>query len=376
MTAYRVAFESKDDAAALARLAQRLEGTRYAAWAAPHRGLPGAPAHDDFPVRRRRLLLYDGAEVRAFHNFFEHELYRSGPSTTFVWPNGPVSEGLVDPRYAPCYLMLLKRSVEINPVHMFLGGPPQIGRILVRMGWAEVGRLGLFLWPLRLADVAAEMPGLRRTAWRRRLAAAIAAVPVANLWSSAARLALSATTAARGVRGVLCREFGDWADDTWQRVAARYAGVTRRDGAALNRLFNPDERALELVRVTRRGRDIGWVLVTGDVLRPPDVDLGFGRLRVGAIVDAFAAPEDARGVLAAGLQRLASDGVALVFGHFSHAAWRAACRSLGAFVRSGPPLFVSAAGKALLDGGTLDGWHLTDGDNDGPYYARRWGGPG
>src|SRR5258707_1092406 len=133
MAEIRSAFQEKSDYPALARFAGRLRQTPHAPrplQVACGRQLPGAPADGTFPVRRRRLLLWEGDEVRAFHNFFEHEITVAGKPYRFVWLNGPLSEGIVNPRYAPCWPLLVQHSLRLHPFHLLMGGPPQVHAIL------------------------------------------------------------------------------------------------------------------------------------------------------------------------------------------------------------------------------------------------------
>jgi hypothetical protein len=71
--------------------------------------LPGMPPDTSFPVRRRRLLALEGEEVRGAVSFFEHQLWLAGSEEpiAFVWPDGMISEGVVNgPTWRsrrPCY---------------------------------------------------------------------------------------------------------------------------------------------------------------------------------------------------------------------------------------------------------------------------------
>ena len=95
MSDFTVKFQDADDLPALARFAQRLANTPCAGWPldpAMYSKLAGAPDHDEFPVRRRRLLLCEKGEVRALQGFFEHEIYLDGKAHACAWPPGPLSE--------------------------------------------------------------------------------------------------------------------------------------------------------------------------------------------------------------------------------------------------------------------------------------------
>ena len=170
MATFTFKFQEPADVAALARLAQRLEGTPYASWPLDvdwSRKLPGAPEDDTFAVRRRRLLLCEGDEVRAFHNFFEHELYLDGHAHPFVWPNGELSEGIVDRKYAVSCLMVMQHSLKLQPFHLAMGGAPAFQQILTRLGWKRSPAMRRYLLPLRPAKALKEMAWFQRTTSRR-----------------------------------------------------------------------------------------------------------------------------------------------------------------------------------------------------------------
>jgi hypothetical protein len=370
----RVKFQDQGDHAALARLAERLRPTPYASWpleVESSRPLPGAPEQDQFSVRRRRLLLYDGDEIRALHNFFEHEIWIDGRPYPFVWPNGQLSEGIVDRRFAPCWLLVLEESLKRQPFHLVVGPPVHLQDILTRVSWSRAPALTRFLLPLRPAKVLREMSWFRRSVPRRLAANILAASGLGSALSylvSGRKLRRAHSSAFQAQEW---DHFGSWADDVWRQALPHYRAVTRRDAATLNRLYRPGDRRFRRFLVKHAGKPVGWFLTTTRILLTRQLDMGLGQLRPGGLIDAFAAPEFAQSLAHLAVKQLQAEDADIIFGHWSHRAWQRAVRAVG-FLRAPArlPFFVSPAGRKLLFHADLplEAAYFTIGDCDGPYF--------
>jgi hypothetical protein len=375
MAEFACKFQDSADEPALGRLAGRLAQTAYASWPLQCKrtgDLPGAPEHDSFVVRRRRLLVCRDAEVRALQNFFEHEIYVDGQPHRFVWPNGALSEGIVERRYAGCGLMAFLHGLKLQPLQMGMGASPAMQRIATRLGWKRTTNFGRFLLPLRPANVLCQMAWFQRTPARRLTSHLLA-------WSGLGTLLSYALSGRKGkrfrtgeYRAELCDHFGPWADDLWREVMPSYVAVTRRDAATMNRLYRPRDARFRRTLVLHNNRPVGWFLFTTCLRRTSDLDLGFGGLRVGALVDTFCSLEHARPLLALAVEQMVREGVDLIFGHWTHQGWGQALRDVGFQRTQAFPFFVSPAGSGLLftPARPVDACHFTDGDCDGPYYVQ------
>jgi hypothetical protein len=180
---HRLAFETDQHRGALERFAARLEraGATEAQW--PLRfswnRLPGMSPEPSFPIRRRRLLAFDGEEVRGAVNFFEHQLWLAGSEEpiAFVWPNGMISEGVVNRAYMTVAPALLRAALGRQPRKMALapiGTEAAISKLLISHRWRHQPVPVLAL-PVRSARVVRELRRLSHTrscelpgGWRRR----------------------------------------------------------------------------------------------------------------------------------------------------------------------------------------------------------------
>lgn len=373
MPEYRYKFQDSSDYPALERLAIRLNDPRFSPWPLAvewAKELPGAPDGDDFPVRRRRLLLYEREEIRAFHNFFEHELYVDGKPCNFVWCTGPLSESIVNSHYALCWPTLLGHSLNLQPLHMGFATPENVQQILKQLKWLHIKSLIYqFILPIKINKVLRESSLFGRSRKRRLVASILANSGIASLlifirsgWKRLFKLD-------KQIKVEEINSFGVWADNVWLDNFGRYGAVTRRDAATLNRLYKPGDTRFHRLRIKRNGRDIGWIMYTTKFRT--DLDLGFGCLRAGALIDGFSAPEDTYYIMRAAVEQLVDKGVDLIFGHWSHRSWKKSARRLGFFQRAADNFFISPAGKNIYTAISRDpeNIHITSGDQDGPFYV-------
>lgn len=373
MPEYRYKFQDSSDYPALERLALRLNDPRFSTWPLAvqwAKKLPGAP-DDDFPVRRRRLLLYEGEEIRAFQNFFEHELHLDGKPYNFVWFTGQLSESFVNSQYALCWLNLLKHSLKLQPLHMsFADAENVVLQMLKKLKWLHIKSLiHQFILPINVNKVLRKSSLFGRSRKRRLAASILANSGIARLfiftrsgWKRLFKLD-------KQIKVEEVNSFGVWADEVWLDNVGRYGAVTRRDAATLNRLYKPGDTRFHRLRIKRNSRDIGWIMYTTKFRI--DLDLGFGHLKACALIDGFSAPEDAYYVMRAAVEKLIDKGVDCIFGYWSHRSWKKSARRLGFFQRAGDDFFISPAGKNIYAAISRDpeDIHITSGDQDGPVYV-------
>jgi hypothetical protein len=375
MMPLRFAFETAADRPALERLAGRLSaaGAETADW--PLRfswnRLPGAAGADcAFPVRRRRLLAWDGDEVRGAVNFFEHELFFAGSlePIAFAWSNGLFSESVIDRQYAIMPVLLLREALSRQPRQMTIGPigtEAPFPKLLIALGWSHQP-VPVLILPVRTAVVAREIRRLSQYPKLRAVARGAAAVGLTSLVD----LGLTGLRRLRHARNVRVEEvdrFDGWSDAVWHTVQPRYGALARRDGFALDRLYRPGDRRLIRLKVSRaRGPPLGWIALT---MRENANDPDYGNLCLGFLADCLALPEDAGAVVAAGVERLVDAGVDLIRARFTHAAWLAAARRIGFVpVSAATRFFASPLLTTSLP--SLQSVHLTHGDNDGPPQLR------
>jgi hypothetical protein len=344
-----------------------------APWRFPESAAPDwLPQADGVPVWQEYFLLLEDDAVRGAYVLKRQDaVVGLGPASrrvgSFYWP---LSEGTIDPTYALVAPRLLQAALQDEPL-LFLvgmvGRDRPIARLVRALGW-RLSSVPFYFKPVRPGRFLRELRYVRRRAGVRFALDLASATGVAWLGLTLVDLALRA--GARRPAAVRIDEvprFGDWADAIWAANAPRYSFVGGRDAAALNATYPPESGAFIRLRVARGDRAIGWAVVQ-DAL--PGSSEHFGGMRVGTIVDAFAAPEDAAAVVQASCDALAERQVDLIISNQSHRAWRRALSGAG-FLR-GPSSWLFAPSPALAElvfavdpaGHAI---HLNRGDGDWPW---------
>ncbi|MEN8158453.1 MAG: hypothetical protein ABFS41_00110 [Myxococcota bacterium] len=282
----------------------------------------------------------------------------------------PISEGLIDPRYALVAMLMTRDALRRAPVSFCLGMngvDSPVAKLGARLG-CEPWLVPFFARIENGTRFAREARYLRSRRGMAPLLDVAAATGAASLGAGLLRLALQRTRRLPGdVRVEAIEEFGPWADLLWERCAPHYSFVELRDADTLNRVYPKGRPHLSRLRLLRGSETLGWAVL--QATRMSD-NQNFGALYVGRITDVFAAPEDAEPVMQAATEALSALGVDLLLSNQSHPAWCTALRRQ-AFLPV-PSNFAFAASPELAERiGAVDPenarLHLNRGDGDGPW---------
>jgi hypothetical protein len=282
----------------------------------------------------------------------------------------PLSEGIVDPRYGFLGVQLVLNALKRQPAlySLGMGGLENpYPRLLRGLKWSTF-LVPFFFRVVRPARFLEGLPHLRTSA-PRRFGLDLLAVTGAG-WLGA-RL-LQGLAACRSRRHCACQVepqlgFGSWADEVWETSRSHYALVAARDGNALKTLYGGNAfPGLIILRMTRERKDVGWAAVLDTAMSGHRY---FGNLRVGSIVDEFAAPGDASAIIRGATSFLERRGVDLIVSNQSHRAWVEGLKASGFF--PGPSNFALALSKALAAKAPSceerwSAFHFNRGDGDGP----------
>lgn len=314
------------------------------------------------PVSSRLFVAEDGDEIRGAVWLREHDFRLGGETQRLGWAKYPVAESLINPAFSGVPGALLIRLQREQPRLMALGLGGQGGafaRLLAGLRWTGAS-VPFFVLPLRPTRVMRHLRQLRRTAARR---AALDVLALSGLgWLGWQAIALARRAVAprvpRGDTVTVVDRFGDWADETWERVRDRYGCIARRDAGMLNTLYPADMPVVRL-RVRRGERDRGWaVVLTRDLGDTPDST--FGPLSIGMVADGLAEPGEALSVVAASTDHLRRSGADLIFSNQSHPAWGAALRAVGFLPAPSQFAFYHSPKVPAAE------FYLNRGDCDGP----------
>lgn len=329
------------------------------------------PADGSGLVERQHRLLVDPAAgtVHGGYVLRREPARLDGAPITLGNVQGPVSEGLVDRRFALAGPLMLRDALRQVPDQIGWGTSARKVDLLVRAGWTAT-RVPL-QWRAPDARRLALALGAARGGSAGRLLALAGRSGLATLAARAtelgARLAAGAGPAAVTARAE--GGFGPWADEIWQAVlsAGQARLVADRSAAALGRLMPagawPHARP---ILVEDRGRPIGWLAVAERRLEGHP-RLGDARLLL--ILDGLALPGHEAEVAIAALGAAGPGPWDLMLAAFTHHRWQRALGAAG-FAPTPPRralLFSPALAARLGPPGAAQGsLHLAFIDADGP----------
>lgn len=335
-----------------------------------HAASPTLPPRPDRSLFQEYFLALDAGEVVRGGYVLKHQEFQVGGRVVSLGDfQLPISEGAVDRNHAALAGELLFDALKRKPLlfGLGMGGYEEpITRLHKAAGFRMFAvpfffkvnhpfrfcRRLRFLrrrWPWRLALDAAAFTG---TAWL-----GVRAVQAVRTRSQGRCPALSVE---------LVPAFASWADELWSRHQSQYRMIAVRTSDILQILYPPDDPRFLRLKVSAAGQLLGWCLVLDTQMQNHKQ---FGTLRVGSLVDAFAAPEHAAAIVRAATRYLEERGVDLIVSNQSHAAWCRALDEAGYF--RGPSNFLFSGSKRLtrlLADGQIasDQIYVNRGDGDGP----------
>ena len=322
------------------------------------------------PIWQEFFLAVDGDAVRGGY-FLTHEpwLCQQKPITVGNY-RLPISEGLVDQKYAGIALAIMRHALKRQPYIYCLGMGSYdrpLPRTLKAMKW-PMFTTPFFFRSVRPGRVLRNIQSMRQSAMKR-LAFDIAAF-TGGAWAGVRLLQFAKTkrAAPRDFRTVAVDKFESWTDDLWTRASNHYSLLSRRDCRILRIRYPEKDGRFIRFRFERAGSVIGWCVLLDTLMYNHK---HFGDLRVGTIVDCFSEPADARAIVQASASILEERGVDLIVSNQSHATWCDAFRMSGFL--EGPSNRIFAASPKLAEAvepfdAAKDTMHLTRGDGAGPIH--------
>jgi hypothetical protein len=302
---------------------------------------------------------------------------RGNEHTVADW-QGPFSEGEISPQYAALGLRMVREMQKREPLVYSWGHGGRdvpILQLIRKMGFFVQGS------PL-LVHIHRPFRFLRKNGALRRSSALRLLLDLAA-FSGLGPLALSALMSALALVNRLryrpahsaqpvtvseFQQFESWADELWNRCKSQYEALAVRDAGIMNTLLPHGQwpKAIKL-KIEQGGQVIAWVAVMDTAMQG---DGRFGDLRVGSVIDCFAAPGHAFTAIRAAKQYLCDRGVDLIISNQTHPAWIQGFESNG-FLRF-PNMRFMACSPALSEAFSphntvLKGMHMTNLDGHGPH---------
>jgi hypothetical protein len=282
----------------------------------------------------------------------------------------PLSEGVVNRTYAAVGVQMVRDALARQPLLFALGMgtlEKPLPRMLKMLGW-KLTYVPFFFKVNRAARFLRNISAIRTSPVRKFLLDFAAFSGGGALALSSMQVLRRSFTAPADARVEVVSRFGDWSTAVWTQGKNAYAMAAVRDQDFLNCWYPPEDQRLIRLKISRRGRELGWALVLDTQMSG---DRYFGDMRVGSIADSFAAPDDADAVVACAAGFLEKRGVDLLVANQAHTVWQQAFRRSGFL--DGPSNFIFAASPKLagrmgpLEEGAGHAY-LNRGDGDGPIH--------
>ncbi len=311
----------------------------------------------------------EGAAVRGGYFLKSQEFLLGGRTETIASILLPVSEGSVNRAYAPIAVSMLADAQKRQPLlyGLGIGGREEpVARLFCSAGW-QMFSVPFYFRVVHPFAFLRNITYLRRSALRRCLLDTLAFSGLGWLGMIGLHARYRSRVEKRpSVSAEIVDDFGDWADTLWADHKAHYGLCAVRDSQVLRSLYPKDSPSFLRLKVLDGRRPVGWALLMNTRLSSHKQ---FGNMRLGSIVDCFAAPAFSALVIREARAVLEKAGVDLIASNQSHRAWCQALEASG--FMSGPSNFLFTSSKALtrrlMEAGVhADDIHANRGDGDGP----------
>ena len=289
----------------------------------------------------------------------------------------PISEGIVDQRYAMVGLSVLRDATK-RCEHLYAcggGGRNAVHfRVLQHVGW-QIQDVPFLFRVIKGRNFLRRLPQAQSPA--RRFAGTIAGVTGVSHFATGLLHATSAirhagTSSLRPTSDIHVEEVPSLsaaAEEVWSCVKSQYGFCVVRDGAHVDPAFPPEREDLHRLVVRRGGAIIGWCVVMAQSLSRLKAFLG--DVVPGLIVDTFGDTSDSTEIARAATAFLADQGVDVVLTNTSHHSWLSAYKRIGflSWASQYPVIVSKSLAQRIGDlPGTMLHAHITRGDGDGVHY--------
>jgi hypothetical protein len=322
----------------------------------------------DSAIRNHYYLVHEDDAVRGGFLLAAFPAgFGDGRNTVVLNAREPLSEALIDPKYALLGLRILK-FMERQGTHLFALGMGSesrpFPRLLKSAQWT-LSQTPFLFRVVRARRALLQLQSLRTSPARRMLAAIAAQTGAGKAALSLMQYRASISAISLGDLSIEpVQQWGVWVDDLWAACRSDCSFAVSRDLRTVRELYRLDDHDRGYL-LRRKGHPVGWMSARITRLCGHKQ---FGDLCVATLVDGVALPGAQRGSVTLVSRALTREGADLLVTNQSHMRWVEAFRAAG-YLR-GPSNYVLALSKQLAadiasqPGGAAK-MHFTRGDSDG-----------
>jgi hypothetical protein len=284
----------------------------------------------------------------------EHPAWLNGAESTVINVQSPLSEAIVDPKYAMVGAQLFRFVLKKNP-HVFvigMGGNPEspLPRLLTVMGW-RVRHIPFYFHMLRPARCLKELQTFQRSGMRKTVASIASATGLAQVGAKIVHWGISPSKEWKKAERP-----PDFADRVWSGFTQRCQFSIVRDSRTLPEWYRPGSEPCTFFHQEREG----WFSLLIAEMREHH---HFGNATVATLVDCLAPEALLPDAVATAIRKAKESGADLLVANFTYGPLQAACRAAG--MRNGPSNCLLATSKALSEGMTDEQTYISRRDGDG-----------
>lgn len=350
---------------AVGRFNERLTAGGYQEFVFPERHRD--PPSSALISRDYFIAVDDSQEVRGGYIIRQQPFFKRGQPFTHPFLKLPVSEGIVNQRYAAVGIELLQDVVAREPsiFALGMGGMDKpLPQLLKSLGW-RVTEVPFYYKIQRPGPVLRTLDPFRRTCLRRFAASAAYFTGIAHIGS---KYLFPRQSPDSEILINLEAGFGDWVDKVWLDSKNDYGLLAERSQRTLEALYRPFADIIRILRVSRDGETIGWTVC---LITKMKRHRHFQNLKVATLADGLAPREAVEAVVRASVHYLETENPDLLLSNQCNHNWQKSLRKSG--FRSGPSNFAWAVSPEISPDFEQDpslgpDSHINRGDGDGPIH--------
>jgi hypothetical protein len=293
-------------------------------------------------IRRQQFLATEPAAVRGGVIELDQPGWLGGQPVRALNYQSPLSEGIVDSRYAGVGLQIVRFMQTRSPAAYIVGMGSRsnpLPRLLKAAGWSLTDIP--FLYRVHRANAfLRELRPLRSSA-PKRIAADLAR------WTGLGHLAIAFRQRSRVRPKVTARiqtSWDSWADELWLRAREKCSFAVERDRQSLEWMYPPRDPRTRIFLVEQGSDPVGWGVCFDTQMNN---NRYFGNMRVGSVLDCVALDGFEAETAALVDRELGRIGCDLALVNHSHAEWVKAFGLAG--FSHGPSNYLLGMSKRLTD---------------------------